>query len=1002
MGVLLMNDQILSTLNDKQIEAVTKPIEPVLVIAGPGTGKTRLLVSRIAWLIKNENVNPDKILALTFTNKAAAEMKSRLTELIGQDTHDVYVGTFHSFALNLLRRYYELLELNPFFTVCDQTYQDQLVKKLCAPFIEENIDLKVKGILLSFSNFAMRGKKLSVFAEERYKEYQNHLHKHNLIDFDQIISFCLKLLQENQDICEEYSYLYPAILVDEFQDTDPFQYEILRLLSKEHKNIFVVADDDQSIYSWRGANPENIKNFIRDFSIKKPVFLEINYRNGDKIISNAYRVISQTDRIEPDKKQKVDIEKSSDIELKFFYHEKDEVEFILTKIQSWVTDKVPYSEIAVIYPFHKIGQSLEQYIIKKQIPYQMATGKSILDEPLVKRIILYLKFIRDAEDPISLEELARVELGESLYSLIKHIAQNQHSSFRKILYQFYREEDEKLPYDSLLRIRNFIAHIANLVNLKGFFKFSQLLDEIYLETDPRTHSILFKYRFKLEKLDFISESDDLNQEKLSEERLYVYHSDKRISFLAAILLKQVLNCNVETLGDEHAFSELSDKDLVIELDSTVGKGEYNVKRLPIYLMKNEKRQGSLSNLFKFLQWQTSHEDNKPFNKYVVLDLETTDKDKSTCGIVEIAAVRIENNIVLDELNSLINPEKAISKRAQRVHNISKEDVQDAPTIEEFWPKFHDFIGDSILIAHNGYNFDFPILDRYSKNISGIKLSNSRIDTLVIARNLFPGESNSIDALIQRFNLKVDKRHRALEDVQVLAQIMQKLQLLRLEIGRLTSLEMFLDNISLANFLEEKISGTEDKIFFIAGGRKLQSIYSMTRTLFAKEFRINEDILKEQIREKLYQLNPVFLSYQNNEHLLEKIKQLATQFDGVDFDEATANFLTQLSLNSSQDQLENINAVSLLTYHSAKGLEFDKVILMGMENKNMPGFHALRKDSDDDRPIPKKLEEQRRLFYVGMTRAKTELVLTAVKNRGGWEHESSPFLKDIKIKRNIDK
>jgi DNA helicase-2/ATP-dependent DNA helicase PcrA len=148
MGVLLMNDQILSTLNDKQIEAVTKPIEPVLVIAGPGTGKTRLLVSRIAWLIKNENVNPDKILALTFTNKAAAEMKSRLTELIGQDTHDVYVGTFHSFALNLLRRYYELLELNPFFTVCDQTYQDQLVKKLCAPFIEENIDLKVKGILL--------------------------------------------------------------------------------------------------------------------------------------------------------------------------------------------------------------------------------------------------------------------------------------------------------------------------------------------------------------------------------------------------------------------------------------------------------------------------------------------------------------------------------------------------------------------------------------------------------------------------------------------------------------------------------------------------------------------------------------------------------------------------------------------------------------------------------------------------------------------------------------
>jgi DNA helicase-2/ATP-dependent DNA helicase PcrA len=209
--------------------------------------------------------------------------------------------------------------------------------------------------------------------------------------------------------------------------------------------------------------------------------------------------------------------------------------------------------------------------------------------------------------------------------------------------------------------------------------------------------------------------------------------------------------------------------------------------------------------------------------------------------------------------------------------------------------------------------------------------------------------------------------------------------------------MFLDIISLANFLEEKISGTEDKLFFIAGGRKLQSAYSKIRSLYCQSFEVQDDLLKEQIREKLYQLDPNLISYQNNEHLLEKIKQLAIEYDGMDFEEATAKFLSQLSLNTSQDQLEKINALSLLTYHSAKGLEFEKVILMGMENKNMPGFHALRTDADDDRPVPKKLEEQRRLFYVGMTRAKTELVLTAVKNRGGWEHESSPFLKDIKVK-----
>jgi DNA polymerase III epsilon subunit family exonuclease len=440
---------------------------------------------------------------------------------------------------------------------------------------------------------------------------------------------------------------------------------------------------------------------------------------------------------------------------------------------------------------------------------------------------------------------------------------------------------------------------------------------------------------------------------------------------------------------------------VIELEIPAGTQRSDYQYLPIYKMKSEKREGSLSNLFKYLQWYTSQQDRNPFTNYIILDLETTDKDINSCGIVEIAAVRFENNVIADQLQSLINPGKKISLSAHKVHHISQQDVEFAPTIEGFWAEFLDFIGDSILIAHNGYNFDFPILDRYSKQISGMKLKNSRIDTLVIARNLFPEESNSIDALMKRFDLHAGSRHRALDDVLVLGEIMEKLQFLRLEIGQLTSLEMFLDIISLGNYLEEKVTGTEDKLFFLAGGRKLQSAYSKIRNLYAESFGVSDDLIREQIRENLYQLEPNLITYQNDEHLLQKIRQLAGYYDEFKFEEATAHFLSQLSLNSSQDQLETINALSLLTYHSAKGLEFDKVVLMGMENKNMPGFHALRTDPDDDRPVSKKLEEQRRLLYVGMTRAKSELVLTAVKNRGGWEHESSPFLKDIKLKRKVE-
>jgi DNA polymerase III epsilon subunit family exonuclease len=990
-----MIDQILNSLNDKQIEAVQKPLEPVLVIAGPGTGKTRVLTARVAWLLEYYQIPAEKILALTFTNKAAAEMQDRLLKLTGQKGKDVYCRTFHSFALDILRKYHKHLELDRFFTVCDQDYQEQLLIRLCTPYIRENVELKAKGILLSFSNYISSGRPLSNFARERWDEYLNHLKKHQMIDFDQIILYCRKLLEEKSDVCDEYRHLYPAILIDEFQDTDPQQYEIIRLLAEKNKNLFVVADDDQSIYSWRGASPENIKRLIEDFSVTHPVFLEINYRNGEKILDNAQRIIARTDRIEPDKSLKVNGEKINHIELKFFLHEKDEVDYILQKLKDWAEQGIPFREMAVIYPFHKIGQGLEQFIIKKEIPYQMAIGRSVLDNPLIKRIILHLKLIRDPDDPVALEELARIELGESLYTLIKHMALEQQARFRKILQKYYVEEDEKLPYDSLLKIRNFIAHIANLVNLKGFYTFNQLLNEISLEITTEMQPYLFRYWRVLQ--DFYPVEKISGWPLLDEpgKRLFVYHPDPRLAFTGAELLKSVLGRQAEVYAGEKTSQLLQNDDILITL-APIYEVKPDAGIIPIHTLKDEKRRAALSHLFKFLQWYTSKDEHPHFENFVVLDLETTDKDIYTCGIVELAAVKVEGGIVRAELHTLINPQMPISKSAQKVHGISVADVQEAPTIEEFWDEFAAFVGNSILVAHNGYNFDFPLIDRFAKKIAGKKLPNIRIDSLVLARSLFPGESNSIDALMQRFDLKTEQRHRALDDVQVLVKILKELQIRRQNLNRLTSLEMFLDIVALGIFLEDEMQGAEDRLFFVSGGRKLMTAYSKIRREYIRIFNEDSEKLRIKIRQALLEMNPRLISYESNEHLIEKIRELATQYESVSFEEAVSSFLSYLALNSAQDQLENINALSLLTYHAAKGLEFDKVILMGLENKNMPGFHALREDADDDRSVPKKLEEQRRLFYVGMTRAKSELVMTAVKNRGGWEHESSPFLKDLEI------
>jgi len=230
----------------------------------------------------------------------------------------------------------------------------------------------------------------------------------------------------------------------------------------------------------------------------------------------------------------------------------------------------------------------------------------------------------------------------------------------------------------------------------------------------------------------------------------------------------------------------------------------------------------------------------------------------------------------------------------------------------------------------------------------------------------------------------------LDDVIVLNDIINKIQKIKSEQTKQSSLEIVLDIVALGNLVEEKISAREDQIFFRCGSRRLLSPYSKIRSVYARSFNQDEKSIQDKIRNKINQIEP----YRSEEDNWQRIKELAHQFDIIKIDEAIMQFLSFISLNSGQDQLQDINAVSMLTFHAAKGLEFDKVILLGMENNNMPSFLALRDDSDDDRPVAQKLEEQRRLFYVGLTRAKTELLLTAVKNRGGWERESSPFLKDI--------
>jgi len=295
---------ILNRLNQSQREAVMYTEGPLLILSGAGSGKTRVITYRIAYLIKAKKVSPFNILAVTFTNKAAGEMKERLERLIGLPARTIWVGTFHSTCARILRREIERLGYSPSFTIYDETDQIGLMREVMR---ELNLSerrynprsiigaiSRAKNELIDYDQYAASATEyFETIVAKLYKEYQSKLRENNALDFGDLIMLCVRLFDEHPDVLERYQNRFRYIMVDEYQDTNFAQYRLVNLLASAHRNICVVGDDDQGIYSWRGADIRNILDFERDYPDAKVVKLEQNYRSTQKILDAAYHVISQ-------------------------------------------------------------------------------------------------------------------------------------------------------------------------------------------------------------------------------------------------------------------------------------------------------------------------------------------------------------------------------------------------------------------------------------------------------------------------------------------------------------------------------------------------------------------------------------------------------------------------------------------------------------------------------------------------------------------------------------
>lgn len=411
--------KLIKHMNPKQKEAVLATEGPLLIMAGAGSGKTRVLTHRMAYLLEEKNVNPWNILAITFTNKAAKEMKNRVTRLVGSPGNDMWVSTFHSMCVRILRREAEQMGYSRNFTICDQSETETLMKRIVK---EKNLDSKkfeprmilgkisnAKNELLSPQDYAnSTGNYFDNIVAECYDMYQRHLKNAQSMDFDDLIMQTVRLFEAHPETLAYYQNKFHYIHVDEYQDTNYAQYKLVQLLAEKFQNICVVGDADQSIYGWRGADMANIMNFEKDYPKAKVVLLEQNYRSTQMILKAANAVIKNNNN-RKDKRLWTDNTEGEQITYYRAQSEHDEARFIVGTMQEQVREKNrKYGNFAILYRTNAQSRVIEDTLIKSNIRYKMVGGHKFYDRKEIKDIMAYLRLIANPADDLSFNRIINV------------------------------------------------------------------------------------------------------------------------------------------------------------------------------------------------------------------------------------------------------------------------------------------------------------------------------------------------------------------------------------------------------------------------------------------------------------------------------------------------------------------------------------------------------------------------------------------------------------------
>lgn len=482
-------------LNDRQSEALYATEGPVLILAGAGSGKTKVVTNKIAYLIEEKRIFPSKILAITFTNKAANEMKERVRKLINVDVDNMWIGTFHSICVRILRSNIKKLDYTSSFSIYDRDDQNTVVKEAVKELNLNSEVYKPRSVIEQISKCKNDDIKPDEFINQNYADfyarnigeiyalYEKKLKENNALDFDDLILKTVELLEKDTETREYYQYKFEYIFVDEYQDTNTSQYKLIRLLCREKPNLTVVGDNDQSIYKWRGADITNILNFEKDFKDARVILLEQNYRSTSNILNVANKVIKNNSN-RKDKNLWTSKGTGNPVKYEEYRHNQEEEKGVVQNIIQMNYKGYDFKDMAILYRTNAQSRGFEEILVREKIPYKIVGGLRFYDRKEVKDIIAYLKVLQNPDDNVAVQRIINVPKRGIGATTVEKLIEHANSCGKSLFDVMNKlDENESLNMRSKKNIKEFTNLINLLLNKKKELKISELIDKVLFESD---------------------------------------------------------------------------------------------------------------------------------------------------------------------------------------------------------------------------------------------------------------------------------------------------------------------------------------------------------------------------------------------------------------------------------------------------------------------------------------------------------------------------------------